>query len=306
MSYDVLSPVRIEVSENQELSKTGGASPSSENWPAVVANAAVPLGVLAVALYWTSFLNESAFYSYFGIDSSVDIKFQNQESAARNVSTLFTPTAILLTLIIVGARLRNWIGRINLSADHARALEAVLNFVSTTILIAIVVSEFTNIANLWSGSPGGFTLGFQECILGLLALGSLTLARKMGEDRPGGRIARQSRQERIAILLLCVTLSVTLIGYHATSSGYSRARFVASAPSSLYEVALYTKEPLAISGSDIHKVELHGLAYSHRYSGLRLLASDDSRYFFIDRGFDFRDQVFVINKNEDVRIDFIS
>jgi hypothetical protein len=135
-------------------------------------------------------------------------------------------------------------------------------------------------------------------VLGLLGAGSLLLAWPTRVDRHG----RFPYALAIVVAAVCALWAGSL---YASNLGMRAAQQVVRHLPAHTAVALYTTQPLALSGPGVTVQRLPvGSLYRYRYEGLRLLATRSGTYYLLPvRWSPKRGPTYIIDESSQTRIE---
>jgi hypothetical protein len=282
-----------------------GASP----WRLVAAIGS-QTAVLVALLFYFGWASAGATFGYFGVSLSL-LGFGTSDYLLRSIYSAFQPLLIvgLVALVAIcahqtamafvargGERRRQQARRLPVIAVVA-GMAAVLIAVAGLVIHPVV-------RVLGQGLPA------------VLAIGALATAYgdHLWPRLRGGEVALAddvvARRLRTFVLVTIAILGgFWWLAVYAADTGEDRAMQLAEDLPSASEVALYTAQPLAITGPGVGRDVFadEDLKYQYRYTGLRLLIRADDQYFLLPRGWmRGRDSVFVVPESGDVRIEIIA
>jgi hypothetical protein len=260
----------------------------------LVENVAAPLGALTGFLIFFGWTYSGAYFGHFGISQRL-LQYSVRDQLLQSAQPMFGTAVVLLC--VVGAlwaadrassglrRRRGWVGRV------ARA---------TTLAAGLVASA----VGLWAalGRPFPSVLSPQAAAL-LLFAGALVLVRlrwAAGGKHPGRSFER-------ALLVAAITIAVFWVTtLYATGAGTQLARDVDQVPVRLPLVTLFSERYLDLPGSSVVATEQRAPDGSpvYRYTGLRLLAYSNDRWFLLTGANEgYRSSVVVVRDDPALRFE---
>ncbi|MGW2378403.1 MULTISPECIES: hypothetical protein [Kitasatospora] len=264
-------------------------------WITRIATWAAPTTVVTALLFFFGYVYTSAYYDYFGIDSST-LGFDTREVLVKGESPLFLPAGVVAFVALVLALLFHMASRfIRQGRDGARMVRRAG---WATTVAALVLLVFGFLAGLQVIRPG--SLGTPLMIGGALLL--IVLARILIRRSSGGGHAlsgeRAAMGIAVAITALCMFWAATS---YASDRGSAQAKMVGRNLYTRPAVILDTTERLHLDLSACadpnsracRKSEWNGLRetalpdagqqdrFRYRYHGLRLLAQSGDRMFLL-------------------------
>jgi hypothetical protein len=241
-----------------------------------------PVTVLAATLAYVGWTRTQAYFSYFGVDSSL-LGLSLQDLMLRSAASMFTAVANLtvfaIAIVVVDfaadaalRRLRARWWRLLLGALGALALMfGLLGALSVTAAL---------IAGPWFPAAG-------------LAAGAALLVRAIAPRRPRWRTIRMNHDTArahydvdrahyiaLAVALLAAFWAMTL---DAKQLGADAAQLADRSPQLLSEVALLSEKPLNLAGDFMTATRFPSDdgKFDYEYVGLRSLAYSNGRWFLL-------------------------
>ncbi|MEV6558488.1 hypothetical protein AB0M22_22440 [Nocardia sp. NPDC051756] len=275
--------------------------------------------LLGAVLYYFGSVYTRTWYSYFGIDAGM-LGLSPVELTMRSLTPTFWPVvvALLVLLVLVAVRgLPFLIARKTRKPRRTLRIWYALTLGVGAAALAIPALIGLGVRYAWSLLS---TLQPSALILGALLLGYATTLRATypallrrpslpGRPRPRHRSATRPPTTAVMIALLGLGFAGTLwsIGAYAAQQGITDARALAHAgfpdqPS----ILVFSVDRLGIegTGTQVDEITVPGEKYRYLYSGVRLLARTPDTYFVIPQQWrPHRDRVFVIARNDTLRID---
>jgi hypothetical protein len=261
---------------------SGGPHPSAHSGAreaiALLASIVAPVTVIGALLFYFGWSRSNAQASYFGIDSDV-LGRSNQQYALRSIGSIFWPLVFILVGILIGMfthdRARNW------AADER---ESRLTPTGATIGAAgVALLILAGTAVRWRPLVGtGLVLTPTLFALGvaLTAYGAFLVANRRADGLPP--------LPRSALALVLGVIAVFVfwaVGDYAAEHGRDLAKQMASNLWQRPSVTIYSPQRLYLEGQGITERHLGGTdsAYRYRYLGLKLLARAGDHYFLLPR-----------------------
>jgi hypothetical protein len=264
---------------------------------------AANLSLIVAVMVYMGWAYESAFYGYFHLNP-MDIGIGPQDYLLFSLD-LFNPLAVLATIAVIGAiatgtrgtglaaaagtvilrtarlvrtnprlrRLDRWIphGLTKRLSEMERRWwkpQAILTGLGTAITAAALVLYYI----------AGQVPVSTYLVLALLASGPVLFTWALRGNRQG----RASYSLAIVVLIVCGLWAGSL---YANGLGNRAAHDFAAHLTIKTEVAVYSIQPLALSGTGISVQKLPaGLLYHYRYQGLRLLYMNSDTYYLLPAG----------------------
>ncbi|WP_045744728.1 hypothetical protein [Actinoplanes rectilineatus] len=282
-----------------------GEGPFSLSWEALqfVASTAAVLGTL---LYYFGWVRTRATLAYFGVDTGL-LGFAAPDYLLRSVNAAIPP-AIGAGLLILGlATLQIWLpGRIPDTPRGRRGRRIAVVALRGVAALLLAVAAAGIVAQDSIGRPLGILLPLTLPAAAAL----LVVARKMsphpGSDARRGPGTGEARVWTFVVLMLGFVGLLWADALYAADVGRRMAAAMADRLARQPEVVLYSADRLAVAGTGVTVTTPGGTEnkYGFRYAGLRVLIAANDRYLLLPAGWRRGvDSVFVIEKDDDVRID---
>src|SRR3954454_7247864 len=276
--------------------------------------------LLTALLVFFGWARTQATFAYFGVDLGL-LNFSTTDYVLRSVNSAYNPLLLmglgLLAAVLVHQRIARSTSERWSPVRIRRVIEAggwIRLAVGTASLL--FGSGASRIGTWVPDEPG---LAFAWLPATITAGPPLLLHRpRGGGGRPGPphppgalslRAAPGSPQVVFALAALLVLGLFWTVSLLAVHDGRARAEAIERDPGALAEVSLLSRDALVIQGPGVSATNLRlpHARYRRSYSGLRLLAHADGKYFLIPmfwrRGVD---RVYSVPDDADVRIELIA
>lgn len=260
----------------------GGPHPSAPSGAreavTLLASIVAPVTVIGALLFYFGWSRSNAQASYFGIDSDV-LGRSNQQYALRSIGSIFWPLVFILAGILVAmlthALARSWAA--NERESRLTPTGAIIGAVGVALLV------FGATAVRWRPLVGtGLVLTPTLFAAGaaLTAYGAFLVANRGADGLPP--IPRSALAVVLGVIVVFVFWAV---GDYAAQHGRDLAKQMASNLWDRPSVTIYSPQRLYLEGRGIRERQLGGAnsAYHYRYSGLKLLARAGDHYFLLPR-----------------------
>ena len=311
---------------SKEDSPTGGGTPAALGLAAFIA---ANLSLIAAVMIYLGWAYDTAFYAYFHL-GPVELGVSPGGYMLSSLS-LFKPVIVVTVVVAIvgitlwargshllsGARaLIGWIARILRTSSRLRSLNMWLGRLNQ--VIPQTIKKKLPDMNYW-WKPKGIQAGLGSAItvtalilygvaghiavstylvLALMALGPLLLTSAFRGD-PRGRVPYSLA---VAVGIVCGLWAASL---YASDLGTSTAEGFAAHLSAKTEAAVYSVQPLALSGRKVTVEKLPaGFKYHYRYEGLRLLYIGGGTYYLLPEGWVSNQPLtYIIAVNDQTRVD---
>jgi hypothetical protein len=261
-----------------------------------------PTSLLTGILFYFGYVNERAFYSYFGVSLSA-LDFSNTTYLEHIADTFLRPVATLVILLVILFVLHYLLDQV-LSVAGVRSVRAVVLSLSSVAAVLVAVGLY----GLY-GEPRGLVSPLSLAASGVLLEYSVWTASRYAD--PGSRIGAltpwtQRRRGLIAALVLIATFwAVTDV---AVGGGFAGARRVENGLPWGSRAVVYSEKDLHLSGWGVEEKALGGkdTAYHFRYSGLAPLLYARGRWFLLPVGWSRNndsDVIVLLDDASRVRVD---
>jgi len=267
--------------------------------------------LLTALLLFFGWARTQATFAYFGVDLSL-LNMSTTDYVLRSVNSAYNPLLLIGLAFLAGTLLHAKLGRRDVGRWNQRTINHGVS-VLAWILIAIGVSallwgEWSRQIGDWVPDEPGLAFAWLPATLATgFALLIYAGPSRSREGRPSSD--ERSPYQAFALVALFVMAMFWTVSLLAVYDGRARALAIERDPTELAEVALLSQHVLAIQGPDIDSTDLNvpDARYRKSYTGLRLLAHADGKYFLIPltwrRG---RDRVFQVPDDPSVRIELIA
>ena len=283
--------VKYRVNRPPERTNETSATSLAQTWEALKFVASTT-ALLAALLYYFGWVRTQATYGYFGVDTGL-LGFSTPDYLLRSVNSALPP-AVGAGLLILGlVSLRRWL--LTTFMGHARA-DRRLRWIAIGMRIGAVLLLSVAAAGIIAQNDVGRPLGI------LLPL-TLPTAAVLLTFTPQ---AVEGSAWTFLVVVLAFFGLMWAVALYAGGIGQRAASGIAGNIAARSDVVLYSAERLSIAGAGVAVATLpaDGSKYRYRYSGLKMLVYANDRYFLLPMGWQKgRDNVFVIEKGDDVRID---
>ena len=313
----------------QEQANRGGLSPARGLSGLIAANVSF---IVAVMVYM-GWAYESALYGYFHL-SPAELGFGVQDyllASPRLFNPVIVIAAVALIVIVVAGtrggslvtavrptvrkavdRLRTipelqWLNDMILRHLIARlpAPRKITNSVGKRLrnprVIAAVLGALLTVGALALAIIEQYVLVSTYLLLGLLAAGPLLLTRALRRNRAG--IFPYTLA--VVVSIVCILWAAAL---YASGLGTQAAQSLATHLSAQTAVAVYSVQPLALSGPGVTEQQLpSGYLYHYRYEGLRLLYLSSGTYYLLPASWIPQlDLTYILNANDQTMFELYS
>jgi hypothetical protein len=285
---------------SEEDSASGdGLSPARGLTGLIAAN----LSLVAAVMVYMGWAYESAFYGYFHLNP-MDIGIGPQDYLLFSLD-LFNPVVVVAIVLVIAAVVAGtrraalaaataavalraaglvrtapslaWLDR-NIPHGTMRRLSDIKQHWWKPRAILTALGAAMTAAALVLYRIAGHVPVSTYLVLVLLAFGPLLLTRALRGNRQG----RASYSLAIVVFIVCGLWAGSL---YASGLGNRAAHDFAAQLPTKTEVAVYSVQPLALSGTDVIVQKLPaGLLYHYRYEGLRLLYMNSGTYYLLPAG----------------------
>lgn len=267
--------------------------------------------LLTALLLFFGWARTQATFAYFGVDLSL-LDFSTTDYVLRSVNSAYSPLLMLGLAFLAGTVLHERLRRGVIGGwDAERIRKGVLLLGWALVVIGVVGLLWADWAQqIGSWVPDEPGLGFAWLPATLTAGFALLIYAGALPSRRDSRF-RRDRNSLMAFALAGLVVmglfwTVSLLAVH---DGRARARAIERDASALAEVALLSRDVLAIQGPGVDSTPLglRGSRYRRSYTGLRLLAHANGKYYLIPlawrRG---RDRVYAVPDDANTRIELIA
>ncbi|WP_067664932.1 hypothetical protein [Nocardia miyunensis] len=287
--------------------------------------------VLVPILYYFGSVYTRAYYGYFGVDSDM-LGLSTPGIMRRAIFPSFWPIVVAFTALTVALTLRRLPVAIARATRHAHlALRIWFGMIVAVgvVMLAVPLIVAGNIVP-WSIMSKVVPTG-TNVLPAMLMIGSALLCyatilrtastletssaapnpdRPTAEPSPGQSFSATASVILVALFVIGFVGAMWWVGNYAARQGTSAARALAGAGfDTRPRLLLLSVDRLGIDGSGVqtNQLTVPGEKYRHYYSGIRLLDRSADAYFVIpDRWQPGRDRVFIIPRNDDIRIDVLT
>lgn len=265
---------------------------------------AANISLIVAIMVYMGWAYESAYYGYFHLDP-LDIGVSPQDYLLFSLN-LFNPVVVVAVVVVIAAIVTVTRGAALVSAAAAAVVMRAASLVRTDPRLQWVderiphgsMKRLTDMKQRWwkprailvglgvatTGAAlvlyaiAGYAPVSTYLILTLLALGPLLLTWALRGNRQG----RLAYSLAIVVFIVCSLWAGAL---YANGRGNSAAHDFAGQLLTKTEVALYSVEPLAMSGTGLSVQKLPAAyLYHYRYEGLRLLYMNSGTYYLLPAG----------------------
>jgi hypothetical protein len=264
---------------------------------------AANISLIVAAMVYMGWAYESAFYGYFHL-SPLDLSISPEDYLLFSLN-LFNPVVVVAVVVVIAAAVTGTRGAALVSAASAVILKAA-GLVRTAqwlrwldrkiphgimkrlsgmkqrwwkprVILTGLGAAMTAAALVLYGVAGHVPVS-TYLVLALLAFGPLLLTWALRGNRQG----RVSYSLAIVVFIICGLWAGSL---YANGLGNRTAHDFAAHLLTKTEVAVYSVQPLALSGTDVSVQKLPaGFLYHYRYEGLRLLYMNSGTYYLLPAG----------------------
>ena len=284
-----------------EENNASGDGPSPARGLAGLIAANVSL-VVAVMVYM-GWAYDSAFFGYFHL-SALDLGISPEDYLLFSLN-LFNPVVVVAVVVVIAGAVAGTRGEVLVGAAAAVILKAAglvrtarwLRWLDRKIphgstkrlsgmkrrwwkprTIVTSLGAAMTAAALVLYSIAGHVPVSTYLVLALLAFGPLLLTRAV-------RGNRQGRVSYSLAIVVCIVCGLWAGSLYANGLGNRAAQDFAAHLLTKTEVAVYSVQPLALSGTGVSVQKLPaGYLYHYRYEGLRLLYMSSGTYYLLPAG----------------------
>jgi hypothetical protein len=267
--------------------------------------------LLTALLLFFGWARTQATFAYFGVDLAL-LDFSTTDYVLRSVNSAYHPLLLIGLAFLAGTLAHAQLGGRQVGRWSARTVNravSVLGWILVTIGVsALLFTAWSRQLGSWVPDEPGLAFAWLPATLAT----GFALLISAAPSRSGEALVSsndRSPYQAFALVALFVMALFWTVSLLAVYDGRARARAIERDPAALAEVALLSAHVLAIQGPDVNSTDL-GLPdarYRKSYTGLRLLAHADGKYFLIPlrwrRG---RDRVFQVPDDASVRIELIA
>ncbi|MFF3572308.1 hypothetical protein ACFYXQ_31495 [Nocardia jiangxiensis] len=287
--------------------------------------------VLVPILYYFGSVYTRAYYGYFGVDSDM-LGLSTAGLVRRSFLPSCWPIIVASTVLILALALRRLPAAIARATRHAQLALRIwfgANLTAGVLMLAVPLAVAGDIVP-WSILRKVVPYG-PDVVPAALMIGSVLLCYAIvlrtanpsettsAAPNPGCPATKSSPGQQFSATAAVILVSLFVIGFvsamwwvgnYADRQGTGAARaLVRSGFGARPRLLLLSVDRLGIDGTGVQTNELTvpGEKYHHYYSGIRLLDRSADAYFVIpDQWQPGRDRVFIIPRNDDVRIDVLT
>lgn len=268
------------------------------------------VAVLTALLYYFGFVRSYETFSALGIEPST-ISFSTADYVVRSGPSIFpsvVPVILAMVLgvffhrVVVVPLLRSWRFR-RRWARRALSAGTVISVLGLVFVAGAVVYQWSFAAHLGVAVP----------VILATAAGWLLYAEHlrttyavMARVRPPRAVgARSPRTGAILLVSLCLVGSFWALSLRATSAGDEVAHQLIANLKARPPAVVYATQQLDLENP---KIEIHtdpapDAKYHFKYTGLRLLTKNSSKFFLVPEGWKGGEEVIVLPDNDGVRVD---
>ncbi|WP_067898502.1 hypothetical protein [Nocardia vaccinii] len=293
--------------------------------------AASQAAVLVPILYYFGSVYTRAYYGYFGVDSDM-LGLSTASLVRRSILPSCWPIVVAFTALILALALRRLPAAIARATRHAHLALRVWFGAIVTVGVVMLAAPLVIAGNIvpWpilsKVVPYGPDVVPAALMIGSALLCYATVLRTANASEttsaapnPGCPATEPSPGQQFSATAAVILVSLFVIGFvgamwwvgnYADRQGTGAARaLVGSGFGTRPRLLLLSVDRLGIDGSGVQTNELtvSGEKYHHYYSGIRLLDRSADAYFVIPEHWQpGRDRVFIIPRNDDIRIDVLT
>lgn len=282
-----------------------------------VASVVAPASLVTALLYYFGWSRTTFEAKQLGLDDSL-LGYSTQDYLLRSMSSLFTPVAVGVVVVLVGlalhAALVSWADRPVANIAAARRRTLVLR--GLTLVLAAVAVALLVLGALGSrvARPTRFVSLFApvSVTLGIVFTG---YAVHFGRRFLAGRHVGPSTPELNSLRLVSASLYLVLlflslfsaVSHYASVKGLELAVAVEQALPSLPDVTLYSGKRLFLQ-PPVKEAELgpDSASFRYRYTGLKFLFVSGHHYFLRPSDPEASDLNIVIPESDDLRIELVA
>jgi hypothetical protein len=256
----------------------GGLSPARGLAGLIAANVSL---IVAVMVYM-GWAYDSSFFGYFHLNP-LDLGVSVEDYLLGSLD-LFKPIIVVAVVVAIGAgvagmrgaSLASWLNRM-LPHGIMMSLPDMKSLWKPKVILACLGVAMTVTALVLYGIADHVRVS-TYLVLALLALGPLLLTSAWRDDRHG----RVPYSLAIVVFIVCGLWAGSL---YASGLGTRAAQNLVAHLSTGTEVAVYSAQPLALSGPQVTVQKLPaGFMYRYCYEGLRLLYMNSGTYYLLPAG----------------------
>jgi hypothetical protein len=266
-----------------------------ENLAKVLETVGAPLGIVAGFLVFFGGTYSGAYFGWFGVDQRM-LRYSIQDQMLQSAQPMFGTAVRVLALVVAlwvldraSTPLRRRPDRLG-AAGRAVVLAAAVVATAVGLLSALGLDAVARIV-----PPRVAAL--------MMLAGSLVLLRVRRSGRRAGAGWRTERAVLAAALLLAAFWVTTL---YATEAGVGIARQIDRTPALLPLVTVFSERYVDLPGSTVVATQQRSPegAVLYRYTGLRLLAYSDDRWFLLTGSLPgYRSTVTVVQDRPELRLE---
>jgi hypothetical protein len=254
---------------------------------------AAPLGIVAGFLVFFGGTYSGAYFGWFGVNQRL-LRYSIQDQMLQSAQPMFGTAVRVLALVVA-----LWVLD-RVSAPVRRRPDRLGAAGRAVVLAAAVVATAVGLLSALDLDPVARTVPPRTAAVVMLA-GSVVLLRVRRSGRRAGW--RTERAVLTAALLLAAFWVTTL---YATEAGVGIARQIDRTPALLPLVTVFSERYVDLPGSTVVATEQRSPegAVLYRYTGLRLLAYSDDRWFLLTGSLPgYRSTVTVLQDRPELRLE---
>jgi magnesium-transporting ATPase (P-type) len=272
-----------------QLSKDQGSG-SKNRLIRIIANTSL----LTAVLVYMGWAYENALFNYFNV-SPLNLNFSIVNYALYSLDVFINAQIIIFTLVLIAiivlcsrsSHAVTWFKRMS-QANHLAVLGALITAAAGSLL------------GFGSYSTWFFSNTYFFClVIGLVGVGPLLLTWPSPPNAPH-RPGQFLYPLAIVVAAACVLWAAET---YAAGLGTQEAERMANGGSTLAAVALYSTQPLALSGGGIEVQSIHRSMYHYRYYGLRLLTDQSGTYYLVPVDYNYQPHTYIITDSDQIRVE---
>jgi hypothetical protein len=272
----------------------------------IVGQIVASTGVLLALLVYFGWVRTDVFFGVFGISTST-LGFSVQDYALRSVQATVQPLVVVLLVLVLIRPAHLVVLRAARSESRAAAFVAPAVIAIGAVALVVGLAGFTGIVVFdveWPLVPMSLGLGTLVVAYGI-TVRRMRAASAAGA--PDAALPPFAVLQRVALAAVVVLTLFWSAAVFAQLSGIDEAERVASRPTGLPGVVVFTPHRLHVAGSGVTETILAAEpepAYRYRYDGLHLLIRSDGRYFLLPAGWRPGVRAIVLSEDPGYRMEF--
>lgn len=269
---------------------------------------AASAGVMLALLVYFGWVRTDVFFGVFGLSTST-LGFSVQDYAMRSVEAAVQPLVVVLLVLVLIRPAHLVVLRAALADRRAATLVAPGLIAVGAVAVAVGLAGFAGIVVFdvqWPLVPMSLGIGSLVVAYGVTVLRMRAAADERASTRPPV-VPPFAVLQRVALAAVVVLTLFWSAAVFAQLSGIDEAERVASRPTGLPGVVVFTPHRLYVAGLGVTETTLaseQNPAYRYRYDGLHLLIRSDGRYFLLPAGWRPGLRAIVLAEDPGYRMEF--